>query len=472
MKRALSLDVLRGLSIFGMVLAATIPFGGALPAWMYHAQCPPPTHAFNPQVAGITWVDLVLPVFIFCMGAAIPLAFTKKIAGGASTLALGKSVASRFFSLVIFAIYIAHILPYAIGESLLSFKLGEQSIQGYDLQWLTLVGFGLMFPMFRIIKDQKRKRLWRIVGWGGAVALLLVLRLVYGQEFSLHRSNIIILLLANVYLLGAVGWYFTRNSWVARAALFVFWGAVQLACKYTGFDAVVDGFQLTSWFFLFRMSHYMLLIIPATAVGDMLVVRLNNSTENQPLTGTSPWKHLFFPGLLVLVVGLTTALFQRWILAAFIVTPLMLVGLYGLVKKHLPNYQQLFGLAAYLIVIGLIIEPVEGGIKKDYATASYMILTSGMALCLLMFFDYVVDRWKESAVVKLLAGAGCNPLMAYVVTSWFVFPFLKVTFLYGVYEALYPAGLPWLGALRAVALVIGAMSLVYWMAGKKIIWRV
>ena len=114
MKRALSLDVLRGLSIFGMVLAATIPFGGALPAWMYHAQCPPPTHAFNPQVAGITWVDLVLPVFIFCMGAAIPLALNRKIEKGANGIVLGKSIVARFFSLVFFAIYIAHI--YGIGN--------------------------------------------------------------------------------------------------------------------------------------------------------------------------------------------------------------------------------------------------------------------------------------------------------------------------------------------------------------------
>ncbi len=472
MKRALSLDVLRGLSIFGMVLSGTIPFGGALPSWMYHAQCPPPSHAFNPQVAGITWVDLVLPVFIFCMGAAIPLALTKKLENGEGDLNLAKSMVSRFFFLVFFAIYIAHILPHAIGEGLLSFDLLGQQIQGYDLQWLTLIGFALMFPMFRMIKDQKRKRIWRVIGWGGALGLLLVFRLVYGQEFSLHRSNIIILLLANVYLLGAIGWYFTRHSWLARFALFVFWGAVQLCCKYTGFDAVIDGFQPTSWFFLFRMSHYMLLIIPATVVGDLLVDRLKSSADNQKHSGTSHWKHLFFVGVLLLVVWLTTALYQRWMVAVFTVTPIAVGGLYLLVKKHLPQYMVLFTIAAYLIVIGLILEPVEGGIKKDHATASYMLLTSGMALCLLLFFDYVVDHWKESGLVKLLAGAGCNPLMAYVVTTWFMFPFLHVTFLFGIYELLYPFGFPWVGFYRAFALVIGAMSLVYWMAKKKIIWRV
>jgi hypothetical protein len=44
--------------------------------------------------------------------------------------------------------------------------------------------------------------------------------------------------------------------------------------------------------------------------------------------------------------------------------------------------------------------------------------------------------------------------------------------LYGIYELLYPSGFPWVGVFRACAVVLGAMSLVYWMAKKKIIWRV
>ncbi|MFA5693826.1 MAG: DUF5009 domain-containing protein, partial [Proteiniphilum sp.] len=35
-----ALDVLRGVAILMMVLSANIPFGGALPGWMYHAQVP------------------------------------------------------------------------------------------------------------------------------------------------------------------------------------------------------------------------------------------------------------------------------------------------------------------------------------------------------------------------------------------------------------------------------------------------
>lgn len=70
--RYLSLDFLRGITIFGMVLSAIQP-SGVMPGWMYHVQNPPPTHDLNMAVPGIGWVDLVFPIFIFCMGAAIPL---------------------------------------------------------------------------------------------------------------------------------------------------------------------------------------------------------------------------------------------------------------------------------------------------------------------------------------------------------------------------------------------------------------
>ena len=52
--RALALDALRGFAILTMVLSGIVPHGGKLPAWMYHAQTPPPDHKFNAAVPGIT----------------------------------------------------------------------------------------------------------------------------------------------------------------------------------------------------------------------------------------------------------------------------------------------------------------------------------------------------------------------------------------------------------------------------------
>lgn len=72
--RDTSIDALRGFAILTMILSGSIAYGDVLPAWMFHAQVPPPLHKFNATIPGITWVDLVFPFFLFSMGAAMPLA--------------------------------------------------------------------------------------------------------------------------------------------------------------------------------------------------------------------------------------------------------------------------------------------------------------------------------------------------------------------------------------------------------------
>ncbi|MGE5353735.1 MAG: DUF5009 domain-containing protein, partial [Acidobacteriota bacterium] len=136
--RADALDALRGLAILAMILSGSIPFSGvaALPAWMYHAQVPPPDHIFNPSLPGITWVDLVFPFFLFAMGAAIPLALSKKLKAGVPEWKLSLQSLERGLLLAAFAIYIQHIKPYSISS--------EPGV----LTWLTgLLGFILLFPM-------------------------------------------------------------------------------------------------------------------------------------------------------------------------------------------------------------------------------------------------------------------------------------------------------------------------------------
>ena len=77
-KRAYTVDLLRGLAIVGMVLSGQILWHAELPAWLFHAQVPPPSFRFDPSVPGITWVDLVFPFFLFSMGAAFPLALRRR----------------------------------------------------------------------------------------------------------------------------------------------------------------------------------------------------------------------------------------------------------------------------------------------------------------------------------------------------------------------------------------------------------
>ncbi len=73
-----ALDAIRGYAIVTMVFSGSIAYGGVLPAFMFHAQSPPPKHEWVENLPGITWVDLVFPLFLFAMGAAIPLIYAKR----------------------------------------------------------------------------------------------------------------------------------------------------------------------------------------------------------------------------------------------------------------------------------------------------------------------------------------------------------------------------------------------------------
>ena len=113
-KRIITIDILRGITIFAMILCANIYFTN-LPAWMFHGQTPPPDFAFDPSVKGITWVDLVFPFFLFTMGAAFPLAMRKKLENGVSRWAITGSLVRRWITLTVFAIALGN--AYSIWAS-------------------------------------------------------------------------------------------------------------------------------------------------------------------------------------------------------------------------------------------------------------------------------------------------------------------------------------------------------------------
>ena len=135
-RRAYSLDALRGYAILTMVLSATVVYG-ILPAWMYHAQEPPPTHAYQPDLAGLTWVDLVFPFFLFAMGAAFPFSLRRKYEKGCSMWQLAYGAVKRGVQLMFFAIFIQHFYPYMLSA--------PQDVRAW---LLALACFAVLFPMF------------------------------------------------------------------------------------------------------------------------------------------------------------------------------------------------------------------------------------------------------------------------------------------------------------------------------------
>lgn len=202
-RRAHSLDALRGYAIMTMILAATEAFG-ILPAWMYHAQEPPPTHVFNPHIYGITWVDLIFPFFLFSMGAAIPLSLGRQLEKGTGKLKLLKKTIIRWMKLTFFAIFVIHVYPYMLG---------------YPAPWMNelvaLAAFALMFLIFMRNPFHLSKwgnRTMNTLAYAAAVALILFQPYAEGKPFMLKDEDIIMLILANVSLTGAVIYLLTPHK--------------------------------------------------------------------------------------------------------------------------------------------------------------------------------------------------------------------------------------------------------------------
>ncbi len=473
-RRAFGLDALRGFAILTMALSGYIPWH-VLPAWMYHAQLPPPSNAFDPSIPGITWVDLVFPFFLFSMGAAMPFALSRRLKKGVSMRRLVFFTLERGVLLAAFAVYIQHIRPWNLSSS------------PDTLTWiLTVVGFLILFPMFiRLPRSTPSWKKWGIkaAGWIAAIVLLSSLRYPGGKSFSLYRFDIIIMVLANTVVMGSLIWLLTRHRLLLRLGIMGVLVAFRLASTVEGswtqqlwnFTPEVFGFK-PDWLFKFEYHKYLLIVLPGTIAGDLLLSWMKHARETNHRE-TPRWATWRF-----VVLGLLTALFNvwllvglhsRWLVVTTIVSLVMCAFGWWLVAKPSTSterlFRSLFLWGSYWLILGLFFEPFEGGIKKDHATFSYFFVTTGLGIFLMMSFMIISDVFKKSRWIRLLIDNGQNPMIAYAAIQNVIHPFLALTGLGMLLGNLMDT--PWLGALKGVIMTLLLAVFVSILTRLRIFWR-
>jgi predicted acyltransferase len=465
-QRLLGLDALRGFAILTMVLSGAIPFG-VLPVWMYHAQVPPPGHIFNPGIPGITWVDLVFPFFLFALGAAIPIAMQRRLDSEVPVYKAVVSIFERFVLLGFFAIFSHHLRPFILGD--------PQSVQ---TSLIALLGFTVLFIIFvRLPESWSRTRKFsvKMTGWIAAVVVLAFLRYHDGSGFSIHRSDIIIVVLANMALFGGLIWLATRGKVMVRLGVLALFLAFRLSAQESGWVEAVWNFTPLPWIYHFRYLQYLLIVIPGTIVGEIFYNWLK-SIRNEGI-GENPWPRSYLIGIIALMLAfhglMLVGLFERWVTETVILSVVMISVGYVLFRNPVNEtgrvLQQLFYIGSFCILLGLAFEPYEGGIRKDHATVSYYFITSGLATYLLIAFTIIIDIFKTRKVVSLLVYAGQNPMMAYVALSNLIMPVFIITGADSVFRSITQT--PWLGALRAGVYVLILAYVVGWFARRKVFWR-
>lgn len=468
--RAHSLDALRGYAIMTMILSATEAFS-ILPRWMYHAQVPPPGHVFTPTIYGITWVDLIFPFFLFSMGAAFPLSLGRQFEKGVSKMQLCYKSVLRWLKLCFFAIYIQHLFPFMLGYD--NPKVGCV---------VALCGFLLMFPMFMRNPFHTSKPWSTVIN---AVCYVIGFLWIYfqpyqgGKPFSPNDTDIIILILANVAVVGSIIYVFTMNNLMARLAVLpILLGIILSAGTDGSWAKAVMDFTPFKWMYEFRYMEYLMLIIPGTIAGDLLsqwLARKNEDSEAKETETDSKTRLQIFGAMVVsllLVVSNVCCLYNRFLVANLLISAVLLVVLHFLLKGNDENmhfWHKLYTYGAYFLMLGICFEAFQGGIRKDDVTVSYVLLTAGLAFIALVFLSIVCDHYYVKAISIPLEMTGKNPMIAYVSDSLIVIPLLQLTGIYNLFELM--GTNPWLGFLKGVIITALCMLVTSVFTRLKWFWK-
>lgn len=156
-----------------------------------------------------------------------------------------------------------------------------------------------------------------------------------------------------------------------------------------------------------------------------------------------------------------------------LLSALVLAGMYALLKNSgeylTQKYLRLFLWGAAWIMIGLVFEPFEGGIKKDPSTMSYYLLTSGLAIMMLIGFSLLFNHLHLTKYFSLLIDSGKNPMLAYAAGTNLLTPLVMLTGIQPLLIELLPG--MWPGVLRGIILTLLLALMVMFFTRKNLFWR-
>jgi predicted acyltransferase len=142
--RIVSIDIFRGLVILVMIFVNDVSGVTGLPWWTYH---------MRPGVNGMTYVDMVFPLFLFILGMSIPLAVGRRLAKGDSYRKLAGHIFLRSASLVVLGIMLANqgrVSPELTGLGATTWRL--LAFAGVLLAWNVYPRSPRWQTLFRVLK--------------------------------------------------------------------------------------------------------------------------------------------------------------------------------------------------------------------------------------------------------------------------------------------------------------------------------
>jgi predicted acyltransferase len=467
-RRAAAVDALRGLMILGMVLYFAQPYE-VLPSWMYHAQEPPPTHAPNFEIAGLTWPDIVFPIFIFTLGVAIPLSLGPRLERGVSRGRILAGALLRGALLMFFAVFRQHF------DSATAPAEPDQRVL-----ITSLAAFVVLFGIFVRLPDAW-PRAWRTavraLSWLAALGMLAAVPAVDGAGFRPEHIDGILVVLAYCAVFGTAVWVVTQHSLIARLAALALIVWFRLLDGTPGWAQAIYELQAPRWLYNASNLHYLCIVIPGTIIGDTVLRWLRHPSmvlDSIPLLQWPRATRLALIGLLassvpLLVLGVT----GRYVFGTTVAAA-VLCAFAGYVTFHHSTQTesvlaQLVRWGSLWLLLGLLLDPYEGGTRKLPPTFSWFFICTGLGTFLIAMLIVTSEWLQKSRVLRLLADTGQNPMIAYVGYGMIALPLLGLS---GINDAIYrrePG--PWALFAWGVVVTLVIAFMVQFFTRRRLFWR-
>ena len=161
-------------------------------------------------------------------------------------------------------------------------------------------------------------------------------------------------------------------------------------------------------------------------------------------------------------------LFTRHVLADFIISAVLGAAFVAITWKRRNILASLgyFGFA--FMLIGIIFDPIDGGITKDHCNLAYMLTTTGMTALTGVFVLALELKWDIKG--RGLSGCGQNPMLAYGVTNFFTGPILAMLGI-GAWLDTISLGSPFWGVVRGLVYTLLMVAVTCFFTKKKLFWR-
>ncbi|MBS7233272.1 DUF5009 domain-containing protein [Flavobacterium psychroterrae] len=98
-QRIISIDALRGITIFIMIFVNELASIKQVPQWLRHMPA---------DADAMTFVDVVFPAFLFIVGMSVPFAFNARLLKGDSTKTIWTHTLKRAFALIIIGVFMVN----------------------------------------------------------------------------------------------------------------------------------------------------------------------------------------------------------------------------------------------------------------------------------------------------------------------------------------------------------------------------